>query len=177
MVSGKSVKLVIVGDSAFAQVAHEYFENDSSYQVVGFSVESPYLHRRDLMGLPVVPLRLSKRSFPSEHHLFVATAYTQLNRLRTRLYLLAKDKGYELARYVSNRAFLSKSASIGEHCFIFEGNVIQPFVQIGNNVILWSGNHIGHHSVIKDNVFISSHVVIAGFSEIGENSFLGSTQQ
>ena len=58
-------------------------------------------------------------------------------------------------------------------CFIFENNVVQPFVQLGNNVILWSGNHIGHHSVIKDHCFISSHVVISGFVEVGENCFFG----
>lgn len=174
MRSGKKNKLVIIGDSAFAQVAHEYFENDSDYQVVGFSVEAAYLHRHELFGLPIVAFESVQDIFnPAEHDVFVAIVYTQLNRLRTRLCALAKNKGFKLAKYVSKHAFLSKSASIGEHCFIFEGNVIQPFVRIADNVILWSGNHIGHHSVIKENVFISSHVVISGFAEIGENSFLG----
>ena len=35
----KKHKLVIVGDSAFAEVAYEYFSWDSDYEVVGFSVE------------------------------------------------------------------------------------------------------------------------------------------
>lgn len=172
--SGKKNKLVIVGDSAFAEVAHEYFETDSEYQVVGFSVEAAYLYRRELFGLPVVAFETVQESFnPAEHDVFVAVVYTQLNRLRTRLCALAKNKGFRLARYVSKQAVVSRSASIGEHCFIFEGNMIQPFVRISDNVILWSGNHIGHHSVIKENVFVSSHVVISGFAEIGENSFLG----
>ena len=62
---------------------------------------------------------------------------------------------------------------IGENCFIFEDNTIQPFVSIGNNVTLWSGNHIGHHSVIRDHTFIASHVVISGGVEIGEQCFIG----
>ena len=61
---------------------------------------------------------------------------------------------------------------MGEHCFIFENNVIQPFVTIGDNVVLWSGNHIGHHSKIRDHCFISSHVVVSGFCDIGESCFL-----
>lgn len=30
-------KLVIVGDSLFAEIAHEYFEHDSEYDVVAIS--------------------------------------------------------------------------------------------------------------------------------------------
>ena len=31
-------KLLIVGDGAFAEVAYEYFTEDSEYEVVGFAV-------------------------------------------------------------------------------------------------------------------------------------------
>jgi UDP-3-O-[3-hydroxymyristoyl] glucosamine N-acyltransferase len=62
---------------------------------------------------------------------------------------------------------------IGDNCFIFEDNTIQPFVTIGSNVTLWSGNHIGHHSTIKDHCFIASHVVVSGGVEIGECTFIG----
>ncbi len=167
-------KLVIVGDSAFAEIAYEYFTHDSQYRVVGFSVEQEYLKRDVLFGLPVVPFESIETIYkPSDHSMFVATVYTQLNRLRTRLYKEAKRKGYQLASYVSSKAFVWPNVQLGEHCFIFEDNTVQPFVKLGNNVILWSGNHIGHHSVIKENCFISSHAVISGFVEIGENCFIG----
>lgn len=170
----KTKKLVIVGDSAFAQIAHEYFEVDTEYTVVSFSVEREYLKTPELSGLPVVPFEELVSSFdPSIHEVYVAAVYTQLNRLRTRLANEAKAKGYRLASYVSPRAFVWRNVEIGEHCFIFEGNTVQPFVTLGNNVVLWSGNHIGHHTVIRDNCFISSHVVISGFCDIGENSFIG----
>lgn len=170
----KTRKLIIVGDSAFAEIAREYFDVDTEYEVVAFSVESGYLKRKQLNGLPVVPFEtLEKEYRPDEHDVFVAATYTQLNRLRVRLALSAKDKGYRLASYVSPRAFMWRNVELGEHCFIFEDNTLQPFVRVGSNVVLWSGNHIGHHSIIGDNCFISSHVVISGFCEIGENSFLG----
>lgn len=170
----KTKKLVIIGDSAFAQIAHEYFEQDTEYAVVGFSVEREYLHTAELAGLPVVPFEELDLSFdPSAHEVYVATVYTQLNRLRTRLAYEVKAKGYRLASYISPRAFVWRNVEIGEHCFIFEGNTLQPFVKVANNVVLWSGNHIGHHSIIRDNCFVSSHVVISGFCDIGENSFIG----
>ena len=166
--------LVIVGDTAFAEIAREYFDVDSDYRVVAHAVEKPYLKQEELHGLPVVEFESLERQFsPANHEVYVAATYTQLNRLRTRLAWAAKGKGYSLASYISSRAFVWRNARLGEHVFIFEDNTVQPFVTLGNNVVLWSGNHIGHHSIIRDNVFISSHVVISGFCDIGANSFLG----
>jgi sugar O-acyltransferase (sialic acid O-acetyltransferase NeuD family) len=170
----KTKKLVIVGDSAFAEIAHEYFDVDSEYEVVGFSVERSYLKRELFRNLPVVAFEDLESHFdPATHSIYVATVYTQLNRLRTRLSVAAKSRGYKLASYISSHAFVWRNVELGEHCFIFEDNTIQPFVRIEDNVVLWSGNHIGHHSTIHSNCFISSHVVISGFCEIGENSFIG----
>ena len=170
----KKRKLVIVGDSAFAEIAYEYFTHDSFYEVVAFSVEREFLKKNQLFSLPVVPFEeITSLYIPEDYDLFVAIVYTELNRLRTRLSLSAKKMGYNLASYISSKAFVWKNSVLGEHCFVFENNVVQPFVEIGNNVILWSGNHLGHHSVIKDNCFIASHVVISGFVVVGENCFIG----
>jgi sugar O-acyltransferase (sialic acid O-acetyltransferase NeuD family) len=170
----KDRKLVIVGDSAFAEIAYEYFTHDSPYEVACFAVEREHLKRDSLFGLPVVPLEEVQSHYdPASHDFYAALVYTQMNRLRTRLYLETKAKGYKPASYVSSRAFLWHNVQLGEHCFIFEDNTVQPFVKVGSNVVLWSGNHIGHHSVVKDNCFISSHVVVSGFCSVGENCFVG----
>jgi sugar O-acyltransferase (sialic acid O-acetyltransferase NeuD family) len=166
--------LIIGGDSAFAEIAYEYFTHDSEYEVVAFAVESEHITRQSLCGLPIVPFETLEQQFdPATHSVYVACVYTQVNRLRTRLAALAKAKGFPLASYVSSRAFVWRNVELGEHCFIFEDNTVQPFVKVGNNVVMWSGNHIGHHSTIGDNCFISSHVVISGFVNVRENCFLG----
>lgn len=166
--------LIIVGDSAFAEIAYEYFTRDSDYRVVAFSVERGFMTRDSLFGLPVVPFEeLESRFDPATHHFYAALVYTQMNRLRTRLYQAAKAKGFRPASYVSSRAFVWPNVELGEHCFIFEDNTVQPFVRIGDNVVLWSGNHIGHHSVVKDHCFISSHVVVSGFCTVGRHCFIG----
>ena len=167
-------KLIIVGDSAFAEIAYEYFQYDSQYSVEAFSVEKAFMKRDSLLGLPVFPFEdLVQTYSPNEYSVFVALTYHAFNRTRTRLYQAAKSKGYKIASYISSRAFLWRNVEYGENCFIFEDNTIQPFVKLGNNVILWSGNHVGHHSTIADNCFISSHVVISGFCKIGSNAFIG----
>lgn len=170
----KNKKLIIIGDSSFAAVAYEYFTYDSEYEVVAFSVEARYLKKTSWFNLPVIPFEeLTQKFAINEHSFFVAIVYSQLNRLRTRLYQTMKLQGYQPASYISTCSFIWRNVTMGEHCFVFENNVIQPYVRIGNNVILWSGNHIGHHSQIADNCFMSSHVVVSGHSIISKNCFLG----
>jgi sugar O-acyltransferase (sialic acid O-acetyltransferase NeuD family) len=170
----KERKLVIVGDRVFAEIAHQYFTHDSDYEVVGFSVERDHLRHERFLDLPMVAFEsLPERYDPADHSVYVAITYLRFNRVRTRLAAAARERGYALASYVSSRAFVWRNAKLGEHCFVFEDNTIQPFVRVGSNVVLWSGNHIGHHSRIGDNCFVSSHVVVSGGVDVGANTFLG----
>ena len=170
----KSKKLIILGDSAFAEVAYECFTHDSEYEVVGFAVEAAYIKKDELFGLPIIPFEQIEDHFnPGAVEFYAALVYSELNRLRTRLYQMAKTKGYRPASYISSRAFVWHNVELGEHCFIFEDNTVQPFVKVGNNVVIWSGNHIGHHSIVQDNCFIASHAVVSGFCDIGRNTFIG----
>ncbi len=170
----KAGQIVIVGAGEFAEIAYEYFTYDSPYKVVAFSVEKDFLTRDSLFGLPVVPFEtLENRYDPARYGVFVAITFTQLNRVRARLYRATKQKGFSSVSYISSHAFVWRNVDIGENCFSFENNVLQYRVKIGDHVVLWSGNHVGHRSVIKDNCFISSHVVISGYCEIGKNCFLG----
>jgi sugar O-acyltransferase (sialic acid O-acetyltransferase NeuD family) len=170
----KNKKLVIVGAGEFALLAYEYFTYDSEFEVVAFSVHEQYIEDAKINGKPVVPFEILQDHFsPEEHYAFVAIPATKLNRVRTQLFSEAKEKGYPLATYISSHAFVWRNAEIGENCFIFEDNTIQPFVTIEDNVILWSGNHVGHRTVIRANSFITSHSVISGYCDIGESSFVG----
>lgn len=170
----KSKKLILFGLGDLAAIAHEYFTNDSEYEIAAFTVDREYIKQKEFCGFPVIPFdEINDRYSPDTHDIHVCIVYDNLNRTRAAKCAHAKAKGYKLASYISSCAFVSPSAEIGEHAFIFEDNTIQTFAEIGNNAILWSGNHIGHHSIIGDDVFISSHVVISGHCRVGGNSFVG----
>lgn len=167
-------RLVIFGCGDIAQLAHYYFSTDSDHEVVAFTVDAAYMTETVFCGLPVIPFEeVAQKYSPAEYELFVALSYSKLNTVRKEKYLAAKALDYRLASFISSRATVLNDGRIGENCFIFEDNTIQPFVTIGHNVTLWSGNHIGHHSTIKDHCFIASHVVISGGVEIGEQCFIG----
>jgi sugar O-acyltransferase (sialic acid O-acetyltransferase NeuD family) len=172
--SNQRKNIIIIGAGETADIAYEYFTYDSDRRIVGFAVERAFRKEEQRHGLPVVDLELLAVKFPTEtHDAFVAVSYVQLNRLRERLFKQVKDLGYQCATYVSSRAFVWRTASIGENCMIFENNVIQHGVRIEDNVILWSGNHVGHRSVICQSAYVASHAVISGFCEIGPRCFIG----
>ena len=170
----KQRKLIIVGDSAFAEVAYEYFTHDSIYEVVAFSVETPFLTRKTLFGLPVVPFETLEQTYdPADYWFFAALVYGDTNRLRARLYTTAKARGYRAASYVSPRAVVWHNVRLGEHCFIFENTVLQAFTTVGDDVVLWTGSFVGHHSRIGSHTFLAAHVAVSGFVSVGEYVFLG----
>ena len=167
-------KVVIFGNSDWADLAHVYLTYDSPHDVVAFTVDRDYVQEKEHRGLPVVPFEdIIKEYPPEEYCMFLPISFKRMNQLRATKYNQAKEWGYRFVSYVSSKATTWPGFSCGDNCFIFEDNTIQPFVQIGHDVVMWSGNHIGHHSVVKDHVTITSHVVVSGHCTIEEYCFLG----
>lgn len=165
--------LIIFGIEEMAEVAYFYFNNDSKYEVVAFTVDRKYKNKDKKFGLDVIPYEeIDLMYSPKKYDMFIAIGYSKLNLNRKNKYLDAKSKGYNLASYISSKATILSDIK-GDNCFILEDNTIQPYVSIGSNVVLWSGNHIGHHSIVKDHSFITSHVVVSGGVIIEESCFLG----
>jgi sugar O-acyltransferase (sialic acid O-acetyltransferase NeuD family) len=166
--------LVIVGAGETGEIACRYFERDTDYRVVSFSVERKYIAATEVLGRSVVPLEEIFDLFPpSDFEMYVALAYGDMNTQRSKIYYYCKRMGYNFASYVSPYAYCDSTATIGENSFIFEHNTIQYYAKIGNNTVLWSGNHIGHRSVIGDHCWLTSHSVVSGSCVIGDYSFIG----
>lgn len=167
-------KLIIIGAGEFGELAYEYFTSDSEYDVVGFAVEEKFRNKEKLFDLPVINFENIQNLYPSsEYDTFVAVTYVKLNRERTRLYKLCKEKGYHCATYVSSKAFVGDHVDIGENVFIFENSTIQHYVSLGENVIVWSGGYIGHRTKVGNNCWLAPQIAIGGFCIIGQNSFIG----
>jgi sugar O-acyltransferase (sialic acid O-acetyltransferase NeuD family) len=167
-------KVVLFGTGDFARVASVYLAQDSPHEVAAFTVHQAFRNQPELLGKPVVPFETLEQTHPpADYALFVAVGFSKVNKVRAEIYQACKARGYELITYVCSRAVCWGHVEMGDNCFVFENNVIQPFVKIGNDVILWSGNHVGHDAVIGDHCFITSHVVISGNARVGPYCFLG----
>ena len=166
-------KVIIFGIGQIAEIAHFYLSTDTEHEVIAFTVDQEYLTTESFHDLPVVSYEVLTQLYPpTDFSLFIPISYKKVNKLRADKFADAKARGYKCVSYISSKATYY-GTPVGENCFIFENNVIQPFTKIGDNCILWSGNHIGHHTIIEDHCFIASHVVISGNVKIGESTFLG----
>ena len=167
-------EIVIFGSSETAELAKYYFEHDSPYQVVAFTVDDGFVKENSFEGKPLLGFSEATQKYPpGKVDMHVALSYGKLNQLRQEKYLQAKTAGYHLASYRHSHSSISPDFSQGENCFILENQTIQPKVIFGENVMVWSGNHFGHGCSIGSHAYISSHVVVCGHSRIGERSFMG----
>lgn len=166
--------LVIFGSAEMAELAKYYFDKDSDYSVVAFTIDDAFVKEDQIHGLPLVPFSEVVRRYPPDgFDMHVALSYAKLNRLRQEKYEQAKAAGYRLTSYVCSKSATWPDIHIGDNCFILENQTIQPGVRLGNNVMIWSGNHLGHGTQIGDHTYIASHVVISGHCKIGQRNFFG----
>ena len=166
-------KIVIFGTTEMALLYHFYLTHDSPYEVVAFTVDRDFIKEETLCELPVVPFEDIESIYPpSTYKMFVAIFFGKVNRTRAEKYYQAKAKGYELISYVSSKASTWPGLVVGDNCYIADGSVIGPFVEIGNNVII-TGSFIGHHSIVKDHCFIAANAVLLGNATIEPSCFLG----
>ena len=166
-------KVVIFGTGELAQRIFFYLK-DSDDQVIAFCANRSKIDKEELLGLPVIAFENIEEKFPpTEFSMFIALAYSEMNKKRAKFFNEAKNKGYELYSFVHPSTKIWDEFEMGENCFILANNVIQPFVKIGNNVLIGSNNLISHNTTIGDNCFITSNVTMGGHITMGKNCFVG----
>ena len=167
-------KVIIFGNSVYAEHVYFLLTHDSPYSVVAFTVDRDYIRQEKLFGLPVVPFDIVETLFsPSECNMIVSLGFQRVNRLREEKYIQAKIKGYNLINYICSKAITWPGMVMGDNCTIGEGGIINPFVKIGNNINIGCGTVIGHHSVIKDHSFISPGATLLGGVTVEEYCLIG----
>lgn len=79
-------KLVIFGNTEFAQLAAFYFSHDNSYEVAAFTVDAAYMQGGTLWGKPLLPFEaIQDLCAPERHDMFIAVGYADMNRLREKM--------------------------------------------------------------------------------------------
>lgn len=167
-------KTVIYGSGMLASLASFQLRKLLNKNVAGFTVDEAYLDKSEFEDLPVVGFNGVENIFPVEsHNIILPIGYRSMNALRRDRLNQAKQKGYEIGKFVSPHVCFISDIDIDENVLIFEQAIIQPHVKLGINTIIRSGANIGHHSVVGDHSFIASGVVTGGNVAIGDQCFVG----
>ncbi len=162
-------RVIIYGIGKFAEYVSYVFQQDSEYKVVGFCIDESLYKSDSLYGLPLIKFQDLPSNFPpNKCEIFIAVGN---NKIRTQFFKKFKNLNYHLANYISSKSSNWENLLIGENCFIDEGCVIQPFVEIEDNCILFTTD-IGHHTKIEKNSLLSG-AKTGGNVIIGHNCYIG----
>jgi len=164
--------LIIFGLGKISEVITYFFEKNTDYNVVAYTVDSKYKTKKVFNKKPVVDFEsISDNYSPNRYYIFVALGYQDLNNLRASKLKEVKEKGYKLVSYIDPNSSIPEDLIYGDNCFVMSNALIHPKVKIGNNVFVWSGAMIGHHTEIGDNCWLTSCTNIAGCVKVGRNCF------
>lgn len=92
---------------------------------------------------------------------------------RTKIYEKLIGSKLQLKSVISNHAFVSSYAKIGDGCIIAPMCSIQSTAVIKNNVAVNTAAIVGHDVVIEESAVISSQVNLGGGVVVGRESYIG----
>ncbi len=171
-------KVLIFGTGQFAQIIKRYLEEQGRV-VAGFTVEErptpPALElpRVNADFGDVFAFETIEEKFPpSEFEMIICVGYTQMNRIRQRIFSEAKQKGYNIISFIHETATVLTD-DIGEGTIVMERALIGPFSKLGKGNIVFADAHIAHHTIVGDFNFFTISVAVAGSVKIGCNCFFG----
>ena len=122
----EKIKVIIFGTGEISQIAHHYLQEDERYEVCGFTMDNEFIEEKKFKNLSIIPFHLIEQKFPADKFkLFIPLSYAQVNKLREKKFIEARNKGYDFISYIHPKANISSNANIGKNCFIFEDNTIQ----------------------------------------------------
>jgi hypothetical protein len=108
-------EIIIFGSAETAELAKYYFDNDSIFKVVAFTVDDPYVNSTSFCGLPLIPFSEVVKNYPPSEYLFFAPmAPKKMNALRKMVYFEAnfetpRQTGANPTQDVQNHRFSTNS--------------------------------------------------------------------
>lgn len=95
------------------------------------------------------------------------------NRARAALLAAATDLGLDLATAVSERAYVSPSATIGRGSVLMPGSILNARTVLGRGVIVNTAATVDHDGVIGDAAHVAPGSHLAGNVTVGAGGFVG----
>lgn len=161
-------KIILVGGGGHALSVLEMAPNHDIFLGYCDNKETPSMPIKYLGTDEYV---LSKYS-PEEYDILHAVVYTSEVNLILRSKLIKKFTKYKGASVVADTAVVTPNSKIGEGTVVLHKAVVNH-ASIGKHCIINTGVIVEHSVAIGDNVFLGTSAVVCGDAKIGNNVFIG----
>ena len=143
------------------------------YQCVGFLDDNKSLHGKSINGIKIIGSLDEALNYEDTYFINgigSPSNFLQKERIITRTNI-SEERFLAL---IHPSSVISKTATLGIGCAIFQNVVISSNAKIGNHVVVLPNSVISHDDMIGDYSCIASGVCISGAVTVGKLCYLGS---
>ena len=166
--------LIIVGGGGHARSSIDVIELVGNYNILGIvdvkSKVGEYVNGYEIIGSDEDLEMLSAKN----NMFHIALGQIGSPEKRKSIYNRLVQLNVTLPAIISPRAYVSKTAQIGQGSIVMHDALINSNAVIGNNCIINSKSLIEHDVIVEDNTHIATGAILNGGTRVCENSFIGS---
>ena len=167
-------KIILIGGGGHCKASIDVIESTAKYKIEGI------LDLKENVGKKILDYTITGTDddiieFINKDYAFLITlGQISASGRRKTLFDTVKKYGGKLETVISNTAYVSKYAQIGEGTIIMHQSLINANACVGKNCIINNKALVEHDAVIGDHTHISTAAVVNGECKIGDNCMIGS---
>lgn len=166
--------VILIGGGGHCRACIDVIESIGQYSIAGILDVKENIGK-DVSGYKITGSDDDLHLLVKQGHRFLITiGHIKKNLARKKLFDRIKDLGGSLETIISEKAYISRMANIGEGTIVMHGAVVNANARIGANNIVNTGSCIEHDVETGDHCHISTHAVINGACVLGDDVFVGS---
>jgi len=167
-------RIVLIGGGGHCASCIDVIEQQGEFQIAGIIDKADFVGK-EVLGYSIIGSDEDLENIISEYSFFlIAYGSVKFPAKRIELYKRIKRLGGKFPMITSPRAYVSRSAVVGEGTIIMHDCLINSRARIGANCIINTKSLIEHDAVIGDHCHISTRSVVNGGAVIGAETFFGS---
>ncbi len=167
-------KVVILGAGAQAKYILEIFSISKSFKVecVIDVDNNPERLGKEIYGFKIQEWDKEYLLALKRKGLSKAIVAHGNNARKERLFIKAKEIGFELVNAIHPKSIIASTAILGKNIIVNAGAIIQPFARIANGVMVHSGVVVEHDDIIEDFVNLGPGVRLAGGVRVKKGAYI-----
>jgi sugar O-acyltransferase (sialic acid O-acetyltransferase NeuD family) len=163
------MRYYLFGTNSIAKMIAGFLRDDTNNLLLGFVLNSEYIHEREFMGYPIAAI---EELACGDFGILNCVGYSNQMENRARIGELIRNLGLRTASYIHPNADVM-GVEFGEGNIIMPRAVIEQQSKVGNGNLFYGGCYICHDAVIGDYNWFAACCTLAGRINIGNKNFIG----
>lgn len=167
------MRRILFGTSVYSRLIRWYIENDTSDEILAYTVEKEYLKENEFDGLPVVDFdSLNDIYDMTDISVLITCGYHQMNDIRKKIFNRCDELGYKIGSFYHSSA-QTDGVKFGRGNIVMANALFHPFVEVGDANIFGEFSMVEQETIIADFNFIGPKTFLGSFIKVANNNDFG----